>query len=124
MYTIFHFAQVLPYCIANVIFMIFLTLMNEAGDQDWGITSQGHTFASMIVSFLVVSRVNMALARYTECRNFIGIMYRETSECNAEKISLIGVSFWVPHFYFHTTTGKTHIKQENLFRMHWCFREK
>jgi predicted membrane chloride channel (bestrophin family) len=59
--------------------MIVLTILEEDND-DWGITGQGHSFASMIVAFLVVSRINTTLARYSECRNYIGVMYREASE--------------------------------------------
>jgi predicted membrane chloride channel (bestrophin family) len=59
--------------------MVVLTLVNSK-DNKWGITGQGHSFAGLIVSFLVVSRINTALARYNECRNNIGAMYREASK--------------------------------------------
>jgi predicted membrane chloride channel (bestrophin family) len=59
--------------------LIVLTIVNDNGNN-WGITGQGHSFAGMIVSFLVVSRINTALARYNECRNYIGAMYREASK--------------------------------------------
>jgi predicted membrane chloride channel (bestrophin family) len=57
--------------------MILLTRLQKADIIDGAISGQGHTFAGMIVSFLVVSRINTALARYNECRNYIGVMYRE-----------------------------------------------
>jgi predicted membrane chloride channel (bestrophin family) len=58
-------------------FMILLTKLQDADIIDWGISNLGHSFAGMIVSFLVVSRINTALARYNECRGYIGAMYRE-----------------------------------------------
>jgi hypothetical protein len=58
--------------------MVVLTKLKGAYHIDWGITSLGHTFGGMIVSFLVVSRINTALARYGACRNCIGVMYRES----------------------------------------------
>ena len=72
--------DVVPYCIANVLLMIVLTLLNGKEDRDWGISGQGHSFASLIVSFLLVSRINTALGRYSECRGFIGLMYKEASK--------------------------------------------
>jgi predicted membrane chloride channel (bestrophin family) len=58
--------------------MIVLTRLQQADIIDGGISNQGHSFAGLIVSFLVVSRINTALTRYNECRNYIGVMYRET----------------------------------------------
>jgi len=60
--------------------MFVLSELKQAGHIDWGITSVGHNFAGMIVSFLVVSRINTALGRYALCRSNIGKMYRESRE--------------------------------------------
>jgi predicted membrane chloride channel (bestrophin family) len=60
--------------------MIFLTKLQEYDIVDLGVSGQGHSFAGMIVSFLVVSRINTALSRYNECRNFVSSMYRESRE--------------------------------------------
>jgi predicted membrane chloride channel (bestrophin family) len=56
--------------------MLGLTYMQFEGIKDMGISEQGHTFVTMVVSFLLVSRVTMALARYSEARNQIGAMFR------------------------------------------------
>jgi predicted membrane chloride channel (bestrophin family) len=44
------------------------------------ITQQGHTFITLVVAFLLVSRVTIALSRYNEARACLGTMYRETRE--------------------------------------------
>jgi hypothetical protein len=60
--------------------MIALTKLKEYEIVDLAMSGQGHSFAGVIVSFLVVSRINTALSRYNECRGYLGIMYRETRE--------------------------------------------
>lgn len=61
--------------------MLTLSKLTEGGYiKDWSISNTGHTFAGMIVSFLLVSRINTALGRYRTCRAHIGTMYRETRE--------------------------------------------
>ena len=44
------------------------------------ISTQGHTFLTMVVSFLLVSRVTTALSRYNSARDCLGTMYREARE--------------------------------------------
>jgi len=58
--------------------MIGLTKVND--HSTLGINGQGHAYAGVVVAFLIVSRVNTTIARYNECRGYIGIMYRETRE--------------------------------------------
>lgn len=60
--------------------MITLSKLKEYDILDIGISGQGHSYAGVIVSFLVVSRINTALSRYNECRGYLGAMYRETRE--------------------------------------------
>lgn len=60
--------------------MVFLTKMQQTGNMTLAISPQGHTYAGVIVSFLVVSRVNTTITRYNECRGYLGTMYRETRE--------------------------------------------
>jgi len=70
--------RVFPYCLFNVILMLVLTYVNKwhGGIDSIHISDQGHTFVTMVMSFLLVSRVTMALARYSEARNHIGAMFR------------------------------------------------
>ena len=46
--------------------MIALTKLKEYDIVDLSISGQGHSYAGVIVSFLVVSRINTALSRYNE----------------------------------------------------------
>ena len=69
--------RVFPYCCFNVGIMLLLTYFSEwDGIDALKISNQGHTFVTMVMSFLLVSRVTMALSRYSEARNQIGAMFR------------------------------------------------
>jgi len=75
--------KVLPYCIFNVLLMLALEFTDQKKDG-WKkyieISSQGHSFITLVVAFLLVSRVNMGLARYNAARDSLGCMYRNTRE--------------------------------------------
>ena len=60
--------------------MIVLSELRTKYNIDVSITNQGHTFVGVIVSFLLVSRVNMALARFNECRGYLSLMYQESRQ--------------------------------------------
>lgn len=69
--------RVFPYCMFNVLLMMALTYFDVFdGMEAIKISDQGHNFVTMVMSFLLVSRVTMALARYSEARNQIGAMFR------------------------------------------------
>jgi len=75
--------QVLPYCLANVAFMLVLYGLDRQFQsinfsKVVGESSLTHTFGGLIVSFLLVTRINSALARYFECRQQISIMFQQT----------------------------------------------
>jgi len=44
------------------------------------ITPQAHQFLALVVSFLLVSRVNIALGRYNAARDCLGTMFRESRD--------------------------------------------
>ena len=74
--------RVFPYCLLNVLLMLGLTYIKDwDGIDAIKISDQGHTFVTMVMSFLLVSRVTMALARYSEARNQIGAMFRGARKC-------------------------------------------
>src|SRR5210317_576867 len=53
--------QVLPFCLVNVAIMIFVTYLNDRfPSHKIGMTARGHTFLGVVVSFLLISRVNEA----------------------------------------------------------------
>ena len=61
--------------------MVFLTKIHDDDQKlHLAISGQGHGYAGVIVSFLVVSRVNTTITRYNECRGYIGTMYQATRE--------------------------------------------
>ena len=75
------FPRVISFCITNVIIMIAVKQISDRyGEYSSGlkISNVGHSFISLIVSFLLVSRVNTSLGRYNEARAYLGQMYRET----------------------------------------------
>lgn len=73
--------KVLPYCLFNVALMVLLMVLDRRyGYKVVEISNQGHTFVTLVVSFLLVSRVNMALTRYVATRDAIETMLREVRE--------------------------------------------
>lgn len=70
--------------------MIIFMLLRDHDIIDCSISGQAHTYGSVVLSFLLVSRINTALARYNESRGFIGIMYQET-----RKFVFKGLLLWI-----------------------------
>ena len=71
--------KVLPYCIVNVLIMMGLIYLDDNYGQTYAIelSTQGHSFMTLVVSFLLVSRVTIGLGRYNEARDGLGVMYQE-----------------------------------------------
>jgi len=61
--------------------MLLLTYIDRHTESNLlDISTQGHSFITLVVAFLLVSRVNMGLSRYNMARDYIGTMYRENRE--------------------------------------------
>jgi predicted membrane chloride channel (bestrophin family) len=62
--------------------MIILSMINDSEKNHFqiAISTQGLGFITMVVAFLLVSRVNIALGRFNEARGNLEILYRETRE--------------------------------------------
>jgi predicted membrane chloride channel (bestrophin family) len=60
--------KVIKYCIANVVNTVFVVMMQRHYGIDLSFSDRGHTFMSMMVSFLMVTRSNIAYSRYMEAR--------------------------------------------------------
>jgi len=72
--------NITKWCLLNVVLYAGVSTLKDYAIIDLGISNQSHTLAGMIVSFLLVSRVNTGLNRYMACRGHINVMYRETRE--------------------------------------------
>jgi hypothetical protein len=66
--------KVLPYCLFNVTVSAVL----QYGMYKWGwvipVSDKGHTFMTLIVAFLVVTRANVSLARYNTSMGYLSHM--------------------------------------------------
>jgi predicted membrane chloride channel (bestrophin family) len=62
--------------------MIVLTVIDQKsmGKYTIDMSSQGHTFISLVVAFLLVSRVNIAMDRYHQARRCLEDMYQQCRE--------------------------------------------
>lgn len=62
--------------------MMALIYLDDNSEDTYSIelSTQGHSFMTLVVSFLLVSRVSIGLGRYTEARDGLGVMYREQRE--------------------------------------------
>eukprot|EP00548_Thalassiothrix_antarctica_P000828 CAMPEP_0194147076 /NCGR_PEP_ID=MMETSP0152-20130528/22509_1 /TAXON_ID=1049557 /ORGANISM="Thalassiothrix antarctica, Strain L6-D1" /LENGTH=375 /DNA_ID=CAMNT_0038847765 /DNA_START=70 /DNA_END=1197 /DNA_ORIENTATION=- len=61
--------RVLPYCLFNVILAAILHYSKDGERHDYGYTGKGHSLLTMIVSFLLVSRIGVSYGRYCQVRN-------------------------------------------------------
>ena len=60
--------------------MITLTVLRAYNIADLQISNMGHVYITMVVAFLLVSRVNTSYARYNESRGHLSTMYKEVRE--------------------------------------------
>lgn len=73
-------AKVWPYCLFNVFLMVTLSVLRNQYFPTLHISSEGHTFVSVVVGFLLVSRVQTVLSRYAEARGYLMTMFGATRE--------------------------------------------
>ena len=80
--------KVLPYCIFNVL----LSMTLQYGIHHWGwvvnVTDKGHSYMTLIVAFLTVSRANVSMGRYNQAMGYISQMY-----CSADKLVQMAVIY-------------------------------
>lgn len=69
--------DVFPFCVFNVLLVILLYTIDPKGET-YFLSGAGHTFIKFVVAFLFVSRVTMALKRFSDARTYIGSMYKES----------------------------------------------
>mmetsp|Transcript_29300 Transcript_29300/g.44335 ORF Transcript_29300/g.44335 Transcript_29300/m.44335 type:complete len:379 (-) Transcript_29300:217-1353(-) len=67
--------RVLPYCIFNVILSFLIEFIVDKFDIDFGYTGKGHSLMTMIVSFLLVSRILVSYSRFQQVRSALGTVF-------------------------------------------------
>jgi len=72
--------HVLPYCIVNVIWTYAISYLKTEYEIDITLPSAGHKFMVILVSFLVVTRVQITYNRFIESRNNLGECFRSSRE--------------------------------------------
>jgi len=71
--------RVLPWCVANLLLTLLLMWLGRRG-YDLTISDAGHKFMSVLVSFLVVTRVNIAYTRFMESASLMSGLFRQARE--------------------------------------------
>lgn len=71
--------KVLPYCLLNVLVTFGIYYLKRIG-LDLTFSSSGHSFMSIMISFLVVSRSQIVYGRFMEARGYLTSCYRSTRE--------------------------------------------
>ena len=79
---------VFPYCLFNTLLSVLLDWLKFRKGIDLGISSQGHSYMGLVVAFLIVSRVNVSIGRYTEARGYLSTMFRTNTELTQDMVVL------------------------------------
>lgn len=77
--------QVIPYCIVNVL-LAWVVQWCNSNHFALSFSPSGHALMSLIVSFLVVQKVNLAFDRYMQARTFLGHALSMCREINQGSI--------------------------------------
>jgi len=72
--------RVLPHCLLNILNVSAIIYLDRKYDIDLSYSDKGHSFMSMIVSFLIVTRSNIAYARFMESRTYLSTVMRSCRE--------------------------------------------
>jgi predicted membrane chloride channel (bestrophin family) len=72
---------VLPYCILNCLLMVVVELL-AIWDVKIAFSPAGHGLMTLIVSFLVISKVNLTYDRYMNARHAMGFAFSALRELN------------------------------------------
>ena len=70
----------MPYCIVNVLIAIVLILLLEVFGIDLTISSTGHDYMSVLVSFLVINKLSYAISLYYEWQGYLADMNQAVIE--------------------------------------------
>ena len=79
---------VLPFCLANSILTALIIFCRENDIYDMTFSSQGHSFLSTLVSFLVVTRLNIAYQRFGQVASALKVMITSSRELVQNSVTL------------------------------------
>lgn len=63
--------KVFPYCLVNIFLTIIIFYLKTARNIDLSFSDKGHSFMGLMVSFLLVSRTNIAISNYSKSRELL-----------------------------------------------------
>jgi len=72
--------RVLPYCVINMLLSVVLQYLQAQDGINFRVTDKGHSYLTMLVAFLVVSRATVSLGRYNQVRNSVMSIYCNTRQ--------------------------------------------
>lgn len=72
--------KVLPHCILNLLNVYAIYYVDKFYDINVSYSDRGHSFISMIVSFLIVTRSNITYSRFMESREYLSVCMRSCRE--------------------------------------------
>lgn len=82
------FFSVLPYCVVNISLLGAVTLL-EQYDIHLSFSPTGHGLMTLLVSFLVISKVNLTYERFRVARHAVGSAFLRLRELNQMMIILL-----------------------------------
>lgn len=73
--------EVAPFCVAALLWTLAVSLLRNHNIIDLTISNNnGHTFMSILVSFLVVTRASITYSRFMEARQYLADLFRSSRE--------------------------------------------
>ena len=75
--------MVLPYCILNCAALLLIVYLQEKRGIHIYFSPKGHALMSLLIAYLIVSKVSLAFVRFMSLRAAIGCVFlaiRETSQ--------------------------------------------
>lgn len=94
---------VLPFCIFNCLLLALVDFSRDRGAFG-GFSATGHGLLTLLVSFLVISKVNLAYDRYWKVRTLAGDAYRQLREL-VQIVVAVSMNHSQRHHHHHHFTG-------------------
>ena len=79
--------RVLPYCCCNILITSIIYYLKRFKNLDVTCSDRGHTFMALMVSFLIVTRSNIAYACFMEARDFLNNAMKACRELTQHMIT-------------------------------------